>query len=1263
MMSLRRIFGLILLFLFFEAVVAVVTTFAYPEVNVFLACVAMTGLAVGVWAVFVLVTRLMMRPRVPSSPPLPRPANPVTPRPSFADDGFSQELNSLVAEANRRLAGALPLNARGEPATVATLPFYLMIGGEGVGKTSAILNSGLEPRLLAGEAAREGTVVPTRLCNLWFAEGAVFADVSGRVVMQEAENWDRALRVFRQPLRIPRWKQVLFGRRTELNLGGLILACDASLFVRANDPQRTASLARTLSDRLQAVGVVFRRDFPVYVVFSKCDGVRYFPEFFAHLSEPEGRRVLGATLPFVKPRNDTADIYADREGKRLTNYFDRLYMALAEKRLVLLAREDESAKKTTAYEFPRELKKLRGDVVQFLLDVFRPNPLQLGPRLRGFYLSGQRWVAHHVGSVAEGSVAGFAVVPKKSDATVFFGSKPEANSAGVQEAMRPAGTPGAIPKWMFLGDLFHNVILKDRAGNVAPRMNTREQAYRNFALAGAGALLLLLALLWANSWRHNRELLNSVEAAVKAVHPLRVQARSHAEALAELESLRGPLTTLLKYDRQGPPLSYRWGLYAGHDATPSLSELYFYRFRRTFMEPMLESLTARFLHLQSSAPVPDDIDGKLKAYRMITSGECKPDSQVLNGSLLPIWSSAVSYSPSDAPDLADKQLQFYIAELAIRNPYQPTISENAEAVERAQAYLRELNGPDRIVRALVEQINHDHQGDTLSKYVPNYGEALTGPNNIEAAYTRDGWVAMMESIRGHKLASVGEPCVVGKHLGIADVTFNDANEREVENLYITNYIQHWKSFLAAHHVEPFHSSADAAQKLKVIADNNRSPLLGLFYMASRNTDLPASGSDESPAQAMKQAAKKKIDSGFAKLFGKVDGTNPPTSANPLARATAPNANDVVREFGPTRVVADPTHPEMWLNSNNKDYVRALEELGNSVAAMPPRIDPKEPSDQQAIDRANKALETATAAYHSLGAMIPNTSSGVDIDVKYLLQEPITYAGKVIKGTPVKPVPPPPPPPPPPPDLTIPIRAQLNRSAQALCSSVEALRTKYPFNGAATQEATIQDLNEVYAPTTGALAQFAQSPEVSKAYVRQGRGWVQNPSFPGTFSQPFLEGFNNLLGFSDALYADGTGSPHFDYTLTLDGTGHVPFELDVDGHTILYNPKKGPVSTRLVWPPATNAPTKLIVKAGLPLPVQNSGLWSLFRLLQAADKQEGNVFIFSTVQFAGGSKIPLQDGKGNPVTIQIRIDSVAANVFSRGYLGKVRCENYGGWAIR
>ena len=473
----------------------------------------------------------------------------------------------------------------------------------------------MEPRLLAGEAARDGNVIPTRLANLWFAEGAVFADISGRVLTQESENWERALRIFSQSTRMPRWKQILLGRRSQSNLKGMVLVCDASQFARSNEPQRMAAFARTLGDRLQVAGTVFQREFPVYVVFSKCDGVQYFPEFFAHLSEQEGRRLLGATLPSMKVRSDTADIHADREGKRLAEYFNRLYMSLAEKRLVLLAREDDAAKKSTAYEFPREFKKLRGDVVQFLLDVFRPNPLQAGPRLRGFYLSGQRWVARNLAPVVDGTMAGFSVVPKRADATVFFGAKPAQPGAA-----RPPAVSGGIAKWMFLTDLFHNVILKDRVGYVAPQVSTRDRDYRNAAFAGAGVLLLLLCLLWANSWRNNRELLNDVQAAVQQVHIYRADSTSYGETLNDLDTLRAPLATLLQYERGGTPLSYRWGLYSGREARESLSDLYFDRFRKLFMDPTLTSLTNRFLQLDPTAPVKDDIYNLLKAYRMVTSG-------------------------------------------------------------------------------------------------------------------------------------------------------------------------------------------------------------------------------------------------------------------------------------------------------------------------------------------------------------------------------------------------------------------------------------------------------------------------------------------------------------------------------------------------------------------------------------------------------------------------------------------------------------------
>lgn len=1253
-MKLSRIFGLMLLFFFFEAVVAVVSTFVYPNVSVFLACVAMTALALGVWAVFAIVTRILARPRAPQTAQAPRPVAPVAPRPSFGDDSLSQELGTLITEANRRLAGSVPANARGEAPTVGTMPLYLVIGGEGAGKTSAILNSGLEPRLLAGEASREGAVIPTRLCNLWFAEGAVMADISGRVLAQEAENWERVLRVFSQPSRIPRWKQLLLGRRSEANLKGVVLVCDTSQFVKANDPQRMAAFARTLSDRLQVAGSILRRDFPIYVVFSKCDGVQYFPEFFAHLSEPEGRRLLGATLPFLKMLNDTADIYADREGKRLTEYFNRLYMSLAEKRLVVLAREDETKKKATAYEFPRELKKIRGDVVQFLIDVFRPNPLQAGPRLRGFYFSGQRWLMRNVAPVADGTMAGFTVMPKRADATVLFGSKP------VQPAVvHPANVSGAIPKWVFLTDLFHNVILKDRAGDVAPRMNTREQQYRNFAFAGVGALLLFLCLVWANSWKHNRDLLNGVQAAVQAVH-YRADGTTVDEALADLDSLRVPLATLLDYSQHGSPFSYHWGLYSGKEVENPLSELYFGRFRRLVLDPSLSSLTTLFLGLQSSAPVGDHVYSLLKTYRMVTSGECKPDAEFLGSTLLPIWTHAGSALSPDESVLAGRQFQFYISELLIRNPYEPAIAENAGAVKGAQTYLTELNGPDKILGALVQQIDHDRQADMLSTYAPNYVGVLNGSVSVEAAYTHDGWNAMMDDIQGHKLDSAGEECVVGKQsVTLAGINFTSENERKVKDLYIGNYIQHWKSFVADHHVEPFHNASDAAQKLSVLADNNRSPLLGLIYMTSRNTN-PAQPASEGfgPQAAQKvEAVGNKIKAGFTTLLG-TSAAGAQAAVSSLAPAAGLSANDVIHAFEPASAVADPAHGDKWINGANGPYVQALQELGSSLGALPPKNDPKDPASQQAFDRANKALAAANSAYNTLGAMIPNTSSGVDLDLKALLKEPITYAGRVIAAIPA---------PPPPPDLTIPIRRHVNQSAKDLCNSINELGTKYPFDPTAppTQEATLQDIASVFAPQVGTLAQFAQSPDVQQAYQHQGQVWIPNPSFPGEFSKPFLASLNALSAFQSAVYPDATGTPHFDYTITLDGTGHFSYELNVDGHTLGYGEKKAHSVQRLVWPPTTNQPTSLNIKASQDFNLGESGPWSVFRLLQEADKQEGGMFVFSNIHLAkdNGSQNPLQDSHHRPVQAQIHIDSSAPNVFGKGYFAKLRCENFAGWALK
>jgi type VI secretion system protein ImpL len=1280
MMSLRRIFGLMLLFLFFEAVVAVVTTFVWPDANVFLACLGMTGLAIGVFAVLALVARITARPRTtqPSAPARqPMPAASKTP---LGDSGFVQEFASLVNEANRRLSTAVPADEHRKPPQLATVPLYLVIGPEDSGKTSAIVNSGLDPLLLAGEAAREGRVLPTRMCNFWLVEKSVLADISGRILTQEADHWEQALRLLAGQQPRSKWKRFFSGPPIQPTLRGVVLFSDANTFVRANDPARISGLARTLNERLQTAATIFRNDFPVYVIFGKSDSVQDFADFFAQLNDPEERRVLGATLPLTKAANDVASTNAENEEKRLTSYFNRLCMCLADKRLLLLARDDDSKRRARAYEFPRELRKIRADVVRFLTDVVRPTSLQQRFRLRGFYFSGQRRVSRSR-MAADATGTEFLVAPSRLDATGFLDAKSYQQMAASPPAAA-RGMPGeaTIARWIFLSDVFRKIILKDLAAFTTPPQDTRDQARRNLVLGAVGAVLLIFSLLLANSWRHNRRLLEDVRSAVEAM-PRTPVSESTPDSLSRLDSLRASLVRLQQYQLHGAPWSYRWGLYAGNNVEEAANRLYFQEFRRIFMDPMLGSFTARFLSLQPNTLVEDDVYKSLKSYRMITSGVCKPDDGFLNPALVPVWYSAVHPSP-DLQVLAERQIQFYTSQLKIQNPYKDQIYEDKAAVSQAQAYLRSLNGPAKLYRALLEQVNHQQQAETLGNYAANYNEVLSGPNSVDFAYTRNGWDAMMDRIHSRKLTSAGDPCVLGSGSELTNLTLDVMTQRDVEQLYVQDYIQQWKTFLAAHHVVSFAGLPDGTRRLHTLADNNRSPLLALVYMASHNTDVSAQSGDPKVVQTLQQmtsSAKQGIGSVLDKLARKKQ-----QQADPTTQTKQPilvNSAEILYEFAPVQAMVDPKAPDKWLNSKNQDYIQSLELLSEALAAIPARPDPKIPADAEAVANANKAAQNADTALHTLTGLFPNTRSQVDVSLKALLAEPINYSDELLRHLPpplpAPPAPPPPPvivaappapapipaapvpPPPPAPDLITPVKAQVNRAAEGLCASLDRIRFKYPFDQTVPEEASIADLNEVFAPVTGSLAQFLHNPDVSKVYVQQGKAWTANPAFPATFSQPFLVTLNSLNQFSDELYAEGGNNPHFEYTVTLDGTGKVPFELDLDGHVIEYNPRKPSVPAKLVWPPVTSAATKLVLKTGLTLPAQSTGPWSFFRLLQAADDQNGSQYTFRTIQFAGSKHVPIQDGKGNPVTIQIRFDSAVGNVFARGYFSKMHCE---GWVV-
>jgi type VI secretion system protein ImpL len=97
-------------------------------------------------------------------------------------------LRARFEEAAAVLKSARFKGPDGERRYVHELPWYVFIGAPGSGKTTALVNSGLQFPLKAagGDPALAG-VGGTRNCDWWFTDDAVLLDTAGRYTTQESD--------------------------------------------------------------------------------------------------------------------------------------------------------------------------------------------------------------------------------------------------------------------------------------------------------------------------------------------------------------------------------------------------------------------------------------------------------------------------------------------------------------------------------------------------------------------------------------------------------------------------------------------------------------------------------------------------------------------------------------------------------------------------------------------------------------------------------------------------------------------------------------------------------------------------------------------------------------------------------------------------------------------------------------------------------------------------------------------------------------------
>ena len=168
------------------------------------------------------------------------------------------------------------LTKRGNPLYV--LPWYMVIGESGSGKTTAIESARLSSPFAA--ISRTSGISGTRNCDWWFFEQAILIDTAGRWAIPVDEGRDRE-----------EWQKflsLLTKYRKKEPLNGLVVTIAADKLTDSA-PEALEETGKSIRRRIDEIMRVLDTKFPVYVLVTKCDLIQGMTQFCDRISERQAR--------------------------------------------------------------------------------------------------------------------------------------------------------------------------------------------------------------------------------------------------------------------------------------------------------------------------------------------------------------------------------------------------------------------------------------------------------------------------------------------------------------------------------------------------------------------------------------------------------------------------------------------------------------------------------------------------------------------------------------------------------------------------------------------------------------------------------------------------------------------------------------------------------------------------------------------------------------------------------------------------------------
>lgn len=1171
MAALKYIFAVLLI----AAVWAVVLLLSLPMWIAIVATVVIVGV-LAVWVIVKMVRAKKAAKEIEKALKAQADRHAASARPDLRGDidSLQQEfLRAISALKTSKLAGKKPSEA------LYALPWYVIIGPPGAGKSTALRQSGLRFPYQSKQGGAVQGVGGTRNCQWWMTNDAVLLDTAGRYTTEDSDRdeWFSFLDLLKK-------------NRPKQPVNGVLVAISVTDVSEAH-PEEVHARAREIRARIDELMAKLEMVVPVYVLFTKIDLLPGFVELFSDLGNTERRQIWGFTAP-VTQKLDAASTFSSS--------FDEL-VGIVERRAVRRMGEERSAEaRDKIYQFPQYFEPMRDKLAAFVGELMADNVYAESPHLRGVYFTSGTQEGRTIDRIMQGMAAAFGVQPRLSYTT-----------------------PQIEPKSYFLGELFEKVIFPDK--NIAQRsaVKVKKQALLGHAIGGGLILSAIgMALFPVVSFQRNQELLGSTQDAIAKVEE-HVTAKTNAPIrLNQIDPLRAVERELDNHEVDGAPWLMRMGMYQGGLVAQPVRQLYLITVRDELIRPFVD-LTVDELEqfVQKNGPKADAVDpdthreyeAKLRMYLLLTAtakgggeleyppkGEPGLDEKQrgwLRVRIADLWRDALKH----VGDVADRDTMLNIADAYIDIVATDKLflfERDVKVVEGARKILRRTDQIESLLNELVRDV--DSPDLTLSEISGSRKALLNDNTNVPGKYTRLAW----EGSGGiaDKLASPSGDLLGNEWvLGWTEEEVAQTRQRQQDLLrsrYFTDYIDAWRKFVGNAYTKSPTDLTDSHELLKDLTGGTPPPLMAMCQHLEYHTTLedPDPVLPEEEEAGLGDAALEAGEKALAKKAGAKNMDRLAAAKKALLeerrkkRAADPTLKineDVKKEFtdfikfacGATPVVAEgqPTPPR---GAVALDTYQA--ELKNVRDALQAKINEDNDANTAAL---KKAVDAALAATASLINEADN-GNWVAGSLSKLLPPPLRGLKQIADAGVEK--------------------GLVSKYCSEVVDPMNKLLERYPFKKDAP-DLSHQQFAEFLAPDGGKLWEFHSAalsvriPEKNNSFSIAKAGAAARP-----IDGRLVSFLNRARDLQRAVFSQGgkTMAVEFD-VMILPGSAAASVQLNVDGHEISYRnePERW---EKYVWPGEGDKKVGSILVKGMGFS-DNFGQdskWGIFRLLEEGTIADG-----------------------------------------------------------